>query len=110
MCIRDSAHTDEPRDIEQFRRLQRDLFVPAGDTGFWQAALRDPDDELRRELIEAIVEPRGITVEILYGDHEGGQRTVTRFNLTPRANPGEEPWLWLCTPARHFNIDRPPPR
>ena len=28
--------------IEDFRRLQRDLYVPAGDVSFWQAALRDP--------------------------------------------------------------------
>src|SRR6202011_445130 len=29
-------------DLDSFRRLTRDLYVPAGDIGFWQGALRDP--------------------------------------------------------------------
>src|ERR1700728_4513053 len=33
---------DAPPPLEDFRRLTRDLYVPAGDVGFWQAALRDP--------------------------------------------------------------------
>src|SRR3954466_9368442 len=37
--------------LEQFRRQQRDIYIPAGDIYFWQGALRetaDPD----RELVE----------------------------------------------------------
>jgi hypothetical protein len=30
-----------------FRRLTRDLYVPAGDLGFWQGAFRDPTDPVR---------------------------------------------------------------
>jgi hypothetical protein len=35
------AGTDHPA-AKDFRRLTRDLYVPAGDIGFWQGALRDP--------------------------------------------------------------------
>jgi hypothetical protein len=35
-----------PPPVEDFRRLGRDLYVPAGDVSFWQAALRDSEDPL----------------------------------------------------------------
>ena len=73
-------------DSDEFRRLQRDLYVPAGDVNFWQAALRDRVDRLYVPLRQAIDERNPIGVDILYGDHEGGQRTITRFRLTPRAH------------------------
>jgi hypothetical protein len=96
---------------EEFRRLQRDLYVPAGDVSFWQAAVRDPDDPLYKPLRTAIVERSAITVDILYGDHEGGQRTITRFSLAPRGQAGEEEdWRWLCSTSRHWNLDRADPR
>src|SRR5216684_293662 len=31
-----------PPPLEEFRRLARDLYVPAGDVSFWQGAVRDP--------------------------------------------------------------------
>ena len=36
--------TSHHRDIEHFRRLTRDLYVPAGEVGFWQGTFRDRDD------------------------------------------------------------------
>ncbi len=52
-----------------------------------------------------------MSVDILYGDHEGGQRTITRFIVTPRSEPADdEGWLWLCATARHWNLDRAQPR
>jgi hypothetical protein len=27
-------------------------------------------------------------IDLLYGDHEGGQRVITRFSLMPRADDG----------------------
>jgi hypothetical protein len=95
---------------EDFRRLQRDLYVPAGDVNFWQGAVRDREDPIYQPLHEAILARERILVDILYGDHEGGQRTITRFLLTPRAEGGEEPWLWLCATGRHWNLDRDDPR
>lgn len=97
--------------IEEFRRLQRDLYVPAGDVSFWQAAIRDPSDPLHGQLAQAIGSNTSISVDILYGDHEGGQRTITRMFLQPRSHVEEqERWLWLCSTSRHWNLDRADPR
>jgi hypothetical protein len=107
---RDRRTIPPPLDSDEFRRLNRDLYVPAGDNNFWQAAVRDPDDPLYAPLREAINARDGISVDVLYGDHEGGQRTVTRFFLAPRAHDDEEPWRWQCSTARHWNLDRADPR
>jgi hypothetical protein len=32
---------------DEFRPQTRDLYVPAGDTGFWQGSVREPDDPFR---------------------------------------------------------------
>ncbi len=92
-------------DAAHFRRLTRDLYVPAGGIGLWQGALRDPADPLFVAASEAITERRPMTLDLLYGDHQGGQRTVSRFSLLP-AGDSE----WLATIARHWNLDRPDPR
>jgi hypothetical protein len=99
-----------PVDSEEFRRLGRDLYVPAGEISFWQAAVRDTDDPLYEQLRAAIEERLAISVDVLYGDHEGGQRTITRFHLTARSHADEEPWLWMCSTSRHWNLDRDDPR
>ena len=39
--IEEQAPLDDP---DRFRRQLRDLYISANDVGFWQAALRDPDD------------------------------------------------------------------
>jgi len=44
-------------------------------------------------------------VDVLYGDHELGQRSITRFAITPR-NDGN----WITSVSRHWNVDRPDPR
>jgi hypothetical protein len=94
-----------PGDPAQFRRLTRDLYVPAGDTGFWQGALRDPDEPVYGPVRAAIEAGEPITVDLLYGDHEGGQRTITRFALmTMQEGPR------LATTSRHWNLDRDDPR
>ncbi len=104
------ASIEPPSDIDSFRRQQVDLYVPAGDVGFWQGALRDNDDPLREQLRAAIDAAGPITVELLYGDHEGGQRTVTSFNLTSREGAPGESWERTTRPVRHWNIDREQPR
>jgi hypothetical protein len=103
--------------LDEFRTQTRDLYVPAGDISFWQAALRDSEDELYTPAREAISSGAPLSVDLLYGDHEGGQRTITRFYMIPRHTPdgdgdgdGEERWLRLCTVSRHWNIDRADPR
>lgn len=100
-----------PRPVEDFRRLGRDLYVPAGDVSFWQAAIREPADELYAPVRESIQIGRSMCIDLLYGDHEGGQRTITRFTVGPRSQPdAERPWLWVCSTARHWNLDREDPR
>jgi hypothetical protein len=88
-----------------FRRLTRDIYVPAGDIGFWQGAFRDPSQPEFAEARAAVESREPVTIELLYGDHEGGQRVITRFALTPREDTG-----WIAAAGRHWNIDRPDPR
>jgi hypothetical protein len=91
--------------LEQFHMLTRDLYIPPNDVGFWQGALRDrtaPEFTAARRAIEA---RERLIIDVLYGDHEGGQRVVTRFSMTAREDEG-----WLVSAARHWNIDRADPR
>jgi hypothetical protein len=105
------AINEPPPPSEQFRRLQRDLYVPAGDVSFWQAAVRDRADPLYEPLRDAIANSRPVSVDVLYGDHDGGQRTITRFSMAPREHADDgEPWLWVCSTSRHWNLDRADPR
>lgn len=90
---------------EEFRRQNRDLYVPVGDIGFWQAAFRDTSDPQYLEARHAVENHQPWTVELLYGDHEGGQRVITRFTALPSDDGG-----WTATSSRHWNIDRPDPR
>jgi hypothetical protein len=90
---------------DAFRRLTRDLYVPAGDVGLWQGALRDQDDAVRADLLRDIEERSVFGLDLLYGDHEGGQRTITRFTVVPRSDEG-----WMCSAVRHWNLDRNDPR
>jgi hypothetical protein len=103
------VHTDRPRgevtQTDDFRRLTRDIYVPAGDHGFWQGALRDPDEPIFAEVREAATQGRMVTIDLLYGDQEGGQRTVSRFTLIPTDN-GQP----IATVSRHWYLDRTDPR
>jgi len=112
------AHRDtQHAPLEEFQRQNRDLYIPVGDVGFWQGAFRDTERagyEEARKVIEAY---ESWTVELLYGDHEGGQRVVSRFTVFPVGNPDQSPdpahpqeLRWLATASRHWNIDRPDPR
>ena len=46
LCYSGSAPTHAPE--EDFRMQTRDLYVPSGDVGMWQGALRNPDDPARQ--------------------------------------------------------------
>ncbi len=91
--------------VEEFRRITRDLYIPAGDVGFWQGAFRDPKDDLFARAREAIESLHPLTIDLLYGDHQGGQRVISRFTLVARDEDG-----WLASVSRHWNVDRPSPR
>jgi hypothetical protein len=89
-----------PRDVAQFRRLTRDLYIPPGDLGFWQGALREPSEELFKVASDAVQERRPLTLDLLYSDVQGGQRTISRFTLRP---VGDD--QWFATIGRHFAVD-----
>ncbi len=94
---------DPAPEESSFTRQQRDLHVPAGDVGFWQAALRDPSSELFAATDEAIRTGGRLTVDILYGDHEGGQLAIARFVLLPSSDG-----RWRCDATHYWNL--PPGR
>jgi hypothetical protein len=92
-------------EVDSFRRLTRDIYVPAGNVGFWQGALRDPSEPVFAAATDVARQPTTVTVDLLYGDHEGGQRTISRFTLTPTPNGN-----WLAAVGRHWSLDRADPR
>jgi hypothetical protein len=92
--------------LETFHPQRADLYVAAGDVGFWQGALRDAADPLYRSMLEPIMGRRAMTIDLLYSDHEGGQRTISRFVITPTASDER----WLCTVGRHWTLDVRDPR
>jgi len=94
-----------PTALDDFTRLSRDLYVPAGDVGFWQGTFRDPSSPGYASAAEAIGVRRPMMVDLLYGDHEGGQRMISRYSLVPREDGG-----WTTSAGRHWNVDRDDPR
>jgi hypothetical protein len=98
---------EQPPDLSVFRRHSRDIYVPPSDLGFWQAAFRDGQDPERDEVIRAIKAAQPLTVDVYYGDYEGGQGMVSRFIIQP---VGDDHVRWLPTVGHHWNIDRPDPR
>jgi hypothetical protein len=90
---------------EDFRRQLRDIYIAPGDVGMWQGALREEDGDLRAGIAVARAERRTFTIDLLYSDQVGGQRTVSRFGVTPA---GED--RWLCSVGVHWNLDTAGPR
>jgi hypothetical protein len=90
---------------EDFRRHTRDIYIAPGDTGLWQGALREPDDDVRRAFVAARAERRPVSVDLLYSDQVGGQRTISRFGLIPAGDD-----RWLGSVGRHWNLDHAGPR
>jgi hypothetical protein len=97
----DAGHA-EP---DEHRRQARDLYVPAGDVGFWQGAIREPDDPFREGLSDTFTTGGTLTVDLLYGDHEGGQLTISRFVLT---REGDD--RWRPGVVRHWPLEGNDPR
>jgi hypothetical protein len=91
--------------LEDFHRLTRDLYIAPSEPGFWQGALRDPSEPDFEAARGAIVARRRFGIQILYGDHEGGQRTISMFAINPR-----DDGTWMASVSRHWSIDRPAPR
>jgi hypothetical protein len=92
-------------DPAAFTRQGRDIYLPAGGLGFWHGAFRDADDPQAEAARKAVGTRQELTLDLLYSDAEGGQRTITRFSLRPRGDDG-----WLLAASRHWHLDRPAPR
>ncbi len=92
--------------LDEFRRQQRDLYIPAGETGFWQGAIRDHDDPQLQAVRRAAEGGARVMVDLLYGDYEGGQRTITRFGI----NPWPEIEGERAEVLRYWNVDGADPR
>ena len=95
----------DPAELTEFRQHSRDMLVPPFDIGFWQAAVRDPDDPDREPLRKAIAERQRLLIDVLYSDLYGGQRAISRFGLLP---VGESEWL--SSMSRNFVLDGPSAR
>jgi hypothetical protein len=94
-----------PPDVDEFRPLLRDQYIAGGDTGVWQAAVRDSTDPLNPLLTVMVTERRRFTIDLLYTDQVGGQRTISRFGFLPDEDDG-----WLGAIGRHWYLDAVAPR
>ncbi len=97
----------EAPSVEEFHRLTRDIYIPVGQVGFWQGVFRDVASDEFRAAADAVSGRVAVTIDVLYGDHEGGQRAITRFGMTPRQG---DDGTWMVSAARHWNLDRDDPR
>jgi hypothetical protein len=103
------ASPDDRPDLDDFHRQQIDLFIPAGDIGYWLGALRDPEAKDYKAVESMQGDEAGLQLDLLYGDHEGGQRTIVRFVLSrwPDDDPEKGKRAFAI---RYWNVDRADPR
>jgi len=92
--------TQDHAELEEFTMLTRDIYIPAGDLGFWQGAIRDPKLPEFQRVASAVAERRPIVIDILYADLHGSQQTITRLSLTPT---GEDQWMGSV--GRHWQVE-----
>lgn len=104
-AVRERAGED-PAPVEQFRHQQLDLYIPAGETGFWYGAIRETHDPSYEPVRTAAERGERVLIDILYGDYEGGQRTISRFAVSdwPEVE-GERAQV-----LRHWGVDGHDPR
>jgi hypothetical protein len=90
-----------PPNYETFVQQQRSLYVPAGDVGYWQGAVRECDtDRGDGEALKIAIENgRRLTLNLRYSDPDGGHDTISRYTLTPDEN-GD----WLIGIVRHWTL------
>lgn len=102
---------DQPQmvrpDPGSFRAQTRDLYSPPHDLSFWQAAIRTRDDPDRARVEAALAGHEMLLIDLLYGDQEGGQRTMSRFSITRYPGSDSE---WFPSVVNHWYLDRDGPR
>jgi hypothetical protein len=95
----------EHAEEQDFRAQSRDLYIPPGDVGLWQGALRDPGAGAHAMIADAARQRQPISIELLYSDQVGEQRTISRFVIHPMGEDG-----WLASVGRHWYLDHAGPR
>jgi hypothetical protein len=97
-------------DPDDFRHQNRDILIAPDDIGFWQGAFRDSSDPQYEEAVAAVNKNEVLTIDLLYGDYEGGQRVISRMMVQRSPNDTAGRGAWLASVVRHWNVDRPDPR
>lgn len=91
---------DDPRpSADAFRQLQRDIYVPPGELGYWQIGIRADDDPFHAAVDAAARDGHPITVTLIYSNHFGGHETVSQF-VVARGEDG----AWITSGTRHWGI------
>ena len=98
--------SNQPPSPDDFRPQMRDLYIPAGETSYWQGAIRDRSDPGDDDLQSALRTRARVAVDLIYGDYEGGQRTIARIGLT-RDGDAED---YRADVGRYWNVDGSDPR
>jgi hypothetical protein len=96
---------DEWGTIEDFRPQTRSLWIPPGDVAFWQGALRDPAESYFDSIRQSVADG-AVTIDVLYRDREGGQRTMSRFSLIRREGENDDEGCdWWVSLGMHHELD-----
>jgi hypothetical protein len=104
-CMRVGPQRDRVRpSLEDFITQQLDIYLAAGEFGFWEGAFRGADTDEYKNMVAGVAGNEMLMLSLLYGDFEGGQRVISQFNLRPQDD------MWFAGVIRHFNVDRPDPR
>jgi len=90
---------DAPPSPDSYRQLNRDLYVPPGDRGYWQIGIREESDPFWEPVATAIRERELLTVTLLYTDNMGGHRAKTQFVVSPIDEIG-----WHVAVVRNWGI------
>jgi hypothetical protein len=98
---------NDPPPTEDFRPQQRDLYIPAGETGYWQGAIRDRSDSSYEDLCDAMRSRARISIDLMYGDYEGGQRTIARIGLITHEGADDG---YRAEIGRYWSVDGSDPR
>ena len=101
-AARQASSVDGWGRVEDFRAQTRALWVAPGDVAFWHGTLRKADEEIYDHIRNAMSQG-AISVDRLCRDHEGGQRTISRFRLIRRdsENNASEPTWWTQLTNHH---------
>jgi hypothetical protein len=81
------------------------MYVSVGGAGYWTGAVRDANDPERAGLMNVLAKRVPFAIDLLNGDQQGRQHTISRFAGTPDDEGG-----WYCRAIKHWNLDHRGPR